>query len=273
MARCSYLAPAGLAFGALFALPFLAVLDGSTRGRDPLGGYLSTRALDGWRDVLSAPTRAVIARSVGLAAGTTLACVILAVLTSMWILRQSQRTRRLALFIASIPLFLNPLMLAYGHVLLLRLDGPLNRALLALGLARLPLALLYSPSAVAAGLVSGYISFAILPVYASIHAISRRYTAVAQDLGATEWQIARHVTLPLLVPTLIAVSAFVFVPMVSEFVIPEVLGGARSVTLGAFIQMQYQSASNWPLGAALAVTSIALSAVLQSALVARSDSN
>ena len=103
------------------------------------------------------------------------------------------------------------------------------------------------------GMTYSYLPFMILPLYAALERFDIRLKEAAKDLGATRWQTFWRVTLPLSMPGLIAGSILVFIPAAGEFVIPDLLGGSRTVMTGNLIQQQFLQARDWAFGSALSV--------------------
>jgi spermidine/putrescine transport system permease protein len=135
---------------------------------------------------------------------------------------------------------------------ILRSEGLLNQALLAAGVIHRPLELLYTPFAVMIGLVYGELPFMILPLYASLEKLDRSLLEAASDLGAGGAGVFRRVTVPLTMPGIVAGVVLVFIPSLGQFVVSDLLGGAKTMLLGNLIQNQYAVARNQPFGAALA---------------------
>src|SRR5215210_5397975 len=132
-------------------------------------------------------------------------------------------------------------------------NGIANRALQFLHITDHPLILIFTPQAVAIGMLYSYLPFMILPLYAALEKFDWRLKEAAQDLGASRWHTFWRVTFPLSMPGLIAGSILVFIPSAGEFVIPNLLGGARTVLIGNLIQQQFLEARDWAFGSALAV--------------------
>jgi len=111
--------------------------------------------------------------------------------------------------------------------------------------------LLYTPFGVQIAMLYNYLPFAVLPLYASFTRIETSCLEAARDLGATSFQIFLKVILPLSQRGIATAVIFVFVPSLGEFLIPDLLGGGREFYLGTFLQNQFLSARNWPLGSAM----------------------
>src|SRR5919202_1208411 len=132
-------------------------------------------------------------------------------------------------------------------------NGIANRTLQFLHIPDHPLDLIFTPQAVIMGMVYSYLPFMILPLYAALEKFDRRLKEAAQDLGASRWHTFWRVTFPLSLPGVIAGSILVFIPSAGEFVIPNLLGGDRTVMVGNLIQAQFSTARDWAFGSALAV--------------------
>jgi spermidine/putrescine transport system permease protein len=162
------------------------------------------------------------------------------------------RWKGLLLGLVVVPFWTSFLIRTYAWMFILRTEGLLNLALLGMGLVHRPVELLYTPTAVLIGLVYGELPFMILPLYASLEKLDRSLLEAAADLGAGGAQAFRRVTLPLSLPGLAAGVVLVFVPSLGQFVVSDLLGGARGMLLGNLIQNQFAVARDQPFGSALA---------------------
>jgi spermidine/putrescine transport system permease protein len=136
---------------------------------------------------------------------------------------------------------------------ILKAKGILNVMLLALGIIHEPLQILYSHTAVLIGSVYDLLPFMILPLYANIEKLNQEYIEAAKDLGANWCTTFVKVVIPLTMPGIIAGSVLVFLPAMTMFYIPVLLGGAKSLLIGNLIEYQFLSTTNWPLGTAISV--------------------
>jgi spermidine/putrescine transport system permease protein len=174
------------------------------------------------------------------------------------IARARGRRRTLLLLGVLVPFWTNFLLRLYAWILILRTGGLLEGVLTALGLARSPLDLLYSPAAVLIGMVYEYLPFMVLPLYASLEKIDDAQLAAATDLGARPLQTFVRVVWPLSLPGVTAGVTLVFVPAMGMFVVSDLLGGARTLLVGNLIRNQFLSARDWPFGAAAAMVLLVL---------------
>lgn len=218
--------------------PVQWALDGSSFGRlwDPL--YLI-----------------ILGRTVGLALAAATLCLLLGYPLAYYIARRPPRARRLLYILVLVPLWANSLVLIYAWMVLLRPNGVLERLLAWLGFAGdEPLGLLYNPGAVLVGLVYWYLPFMVYPLYASLEKFDFTLLDAARDLGASGFTAFRRVVWPLVLPGAATGFLLVFVEALGAFVVPDLLGGSKSMMLGNLIQQRFLSVpQDWPLGAAITV--------------------
>ena len=180
-------------------------------------------------------------------------CLLLGYPLAYFIVFKGRRWRNALILLVMVPFWTSLLIRAYAWVVILGGNGLANRALQFLGITDQPLTLIFTPQAVLMGMTYSYLPFMILPLYAVLERFDTRLKEAAKDLGATRWQTFWRVTLPLSMPGLIAGSILVFIPSAGEFVIPDLLGGSRTVMTGNLIQQQFLQARDWAFGSALSV--------------------
>lgn len=197
-------------------------------------------------------------RSIWIAVLTTAICLVIGYPLALFVVRQQPRVRTALLFLILIPFWTNFLVRTYAWMILLSNNGLINSAIQALGLPRQ--ALYPSEGAVLVGLVYGELPFMVLPLYASLARFDFTLMEAASDLGAGWWSAFRRVMLPLTMPGVAAGSVLVFIPTVGQFVVSDLLGGAKVDLLGNLLQRLFTRANppNWPLGSALAITFMAV---------------
>ena len=268
--RVVLIGPAVLALGALLVAPLGIMAFVSTLQRGEYGGVLwAKHTAEAYvqfiyerdlfdRLVVNPDYIRIFLRSVGFAAATAACTLILALPTALWMAFQPPRRRLLLLLIVTVPLWTNLLVRNYAWMLLLGDGGLIDRLLLALGLTRAPMEILYTPAATLIGLVYSFLPYMLLPIYVSMEKIDRRLIEGAYDLGASRARAIRRIVLPLSLPGIAGGMILVFVPCLGAFISPELLGGGKSMMIGSLIQQQFGQARNWPFGAALAFTLLAL---------------
>ncbi len=261
-ARAVFAGP-GLLYATLFmTLPLLLILVYSffTRGR--FGGVVWEFTLDNYGRAFEPVYVKVFGTSIAIAAATTVLALLLGYPTAYAITRLSPRWRTVALILVVLPFWTNFLIRTYAWIILLNSEGPVNTALVDLGIIGAPLGLLYTPGAVIVGLLYAYLPLVVLPVYASLERVDRQLVEAASNLGASRTRAFFDVTLPLTLPGAMIGAIFVFVPSLGNFVVPELLGGGKTVMVGNLIRDQFLEARDWPFGSVIALFVVALLVVL-----------
>jgi spermidine/putrescine transport system permease protein len=151
-----------------------------------------------------------------------------------------------------VPFWTSFLIRTYAWMLILRSEGLVNTALTGAGLIERPLELLYTELAVMIGLVYGELPFMILPLYASLEKLDLSLLEASTDLGANRIATFFRVTVPMTMPGIVAGIVLVFIPSIGQFVVSDLLGGAKSILAGNLIQNQFAVARNKPFGSAVA---------------------
>jgi len=198
--------------------------------------------------------RSTLLRSLELSAGTTIGCAILGFPLAYLISRCRGRLQWFLLAAVIVPFWTSFLVRTYSWVNILQNFGPLDALARGLGLTRSHVNLLYTPAAVGIGIVYSYLPLMILPIYVALERLDDALLEAAADLGAGGFRTFRRVVLPLATPGLIAGMIIVGVPAAGEFVIPEILGGGKTLMIGNIVASQFLEVSNYPFGAALAMS-------------------
>jgi len=240
-----------------FAIPLLVVFVFSFASRSRTGRpLLEDWNLDSWSNILDPLVAGIAWRSLWLAVINTALCLLIGYPFAYWIAtRRRVATRNLLLVLVLIPFWSNFLVRTYAWRTLLDADGLITRFGEATGLWG---QLLFTIPAVFIGLLYGYLPFMVLPLYAAIERIDWSLVEAARDLYASGSDAFRRVTLPLSRPGIVAGSILVFIPSLGAYVTPDILGGARATLLGNYIVSQFGAARNWPFGAALSSTILAV---------------
>ena len=200
----------------------------------------------------------VLFRSMLMAAFTVIACLIVVYPVTFWVSRLPERTRLFFMFLITLPFFTSLIIRLYAWLVILKPSGVINDLLLGLGLIDAPLDMLFTRFAVVLGMVYVMIPFMFLPVYASVERLDRSMIEASGDLGARGWQTFLKVILPQTMPGIAGGSVLVFIPSVGNFIIPDVLGGAKGLMIGNLVEQQFLDARNWPFGAALSMVIMAV---------------
>jgi putrescine transport system permease protein len=197
-------------------------------------------------------TRSYLA-SVGIATVSTLIALAIGYPMAYAIARSSPAWRGMLLTLVILPFWTSFLIRVYAWIGILKPEGLLNGLLLWLGVIDQPLSIYLTPTAVHIGIVYSYLPFMIMPIYASLEKLDAHLLEAAADLGARPVMAFRRVTLPLSMPGIVAGCFLVFIPAVGEFVIPELLGGSSTQTIGRTLWAEFFQNRDWPLASAVAV--------------------
>ncbi len=206
-----------------------------------------------YRDFTSSLYVHTLLRSVFLSVATTLVCAVIGFTFAYFISRQPPKAQRLLLVAVIVPFWTSFIVRTYSWVDLLQNLGPVDRFFRALGMHG-HIDILYTPYSIGIGIIYSYLPLMILPIYVSLERIDPALFNAAEDLGATPWRQFRRVVLPLAVPGLIAGIIIVGVPALGEYVIPEILGGGKTLMAGNILADQFLETGNYPFGSALAVS-------------------
>lgn len=255
-------APALLWLSIFFVIPLLIVVAVSFAGHTPYGQVIFSFTIDNYLRFLEPLYLKIFADTLVVAIVTTLATILMGYPLAYTIAQLPKKWQQPGLILVMIPFWINFLIRSYAWVIILRSQGVVNTLLLNLGLIDQPLQMLYNDMAVMLGMVYALLPFMVLPIYVSIEQLDTRLLEAASDLGAKPLTAFRKVTLPLTMPGIAAGTILVFISSLGMFVVPDVMGGAKSALIGNLIQNQFLSARDWPFGSALSIVLAVLSLVL-----------
>lgn len=250
------LGPSGIWLLCLLVIPTLLILDISLhpdlRPGQPVGDYGLGNYLKAFEPIYLR----VIARSVFFAIASTLLCLILGFPVAYWIaLMAPKRWQNLLLVSFVLPLWTSSLLRSYAWITILRPSGVFNSLLTTVGLPALDL--LNRQSAVMIGLAYNFLPYMVLILYSSLEKLDKRLLEAAADLGAGPQQTFWKITVPQTLPGIAAGCLLVFITSLGEFVVPELLGGASSMTMARLIYNQFLGATrNWGFGSSLSMVLI-----------------
>jgi len=262
------LAPTLVVVGLTLAAPLCLLLITSLKSQSGIG-FEAGWTLAQYDEVLGRGSyRILFARSVAVAALVTALTVALAYPMAYFVAFHARR-KFLWLILLTIPFWTSYLLRVFAWKIILGYGGVINSGLLGLGLITEPLGfLLYNPFAVVVTLAHAWAAFAILPIYVSLEKIDRSLLEAASDLGDSKLRRFLRITLPLSMPGVIGAAILIFVPTTGDFVTPELVGGPTGAMIANIIETQFTQVGNWPLGAALALVSMTMVAVLAGLFVA-----
>jgi spermidine/putrescine transport system permease protein len=195
----------------------------------------------------------IMLRSLVLGTATAALCILAGFPLAFFIAGLPARWKNAALTLVIIPLWTNLLIRTYAWQIILAPDGFLARLGASLGLVTPGEPLYPSMFAVYIGMVCDFLPFLVLPLYASVEKLDWSLAEAAMDLGAGSWNVFRHAILPQVMPGLVAGAILVLVPALGQFVIPDLLGGSKSMMLGNAIQQEFGAGRDWPFGSAIAM--------------------
>ncbi len=193
----------------------------------------------------------VLGRSLRVALTTTVLCVLLGYPAAYYIARCSEGLKMKWVLIITFPTWINMLVRTYAWIGILQDDGVINHFLGFFGIG--PATMLYTEFAVVLGMVYNFIPFMILQIYTSLTKMDHSLIEAAQDLGADSFRCFMRITLPLSVPGIISGITLVFLPAVSSFCIPKMLGGGQYVLVGNLIESQFLTSGDWNFGSAISL--------------------
>ena len=197
-------------------------------------------------------------KSLEIAAFSTLLLLIIGYPIAYAITRMPRRAQAALVVLIILPFWTSFLIRIYAWMNILQHDGPLNQLLLALHIVREPPAWLSTNTAVYIGIVYSYLPFMVLPLFATLEKLDESLLEAAGDLGCPRWKAFWLVTVPLSVPGVLAGALLCFIPIVGEFVIPDLLGGSRTAMIGQQIWTEFFANKDWPTASAVAVVLVCL---------------
>ena len=241
--------PFFLWFALLILAPFSLILATSFAHRDVLGNVEFAFQLDAYKELLQPVYFSVLTRSLVLAAVNTMVTSILAFPLAFFLSRLPKNTAGVYLVLILIPFWTNFLirLLAFMDVLRLQPFG---------------ISWTYTWHGIVAAMVYNYLPIAVLPLYSAMEKIPNSVLEAAWDLGASKRRVFTRVLFPMTKRAVYSTGVLLFIPSLGEFLIPELVGGGKRYFLGAFLEQQFLTVRNWPLGSATIVLVLALSLLL-----------
>lgn len=198
--------------------------------------------------------------SILLAIGSTLLCIVVGYPVAYYISRMSDKWRNSLMLLFVVPMWMNFLLRTYAWLTLLGNNGLINKFLGLFGIA--PLNLMYNINAIMLGMVYNFLPFMVLPIYSTLVKMDKSLIEAAKDLGATNAQIFKKVIFPLSLPGVYTGITMVFIPAISTFVIPDLLGGNRFYLIGNLIEKQFTFTGDWAFGSAISIVLILIMFVI-----------
>ena len=241
--------PASLWYLILLVLPIAIVILFSFGDRSPTGGYAGGFTLQNYATIIRSPDPFIT--SIMLAVLGTVLCLAVGLPLAYYIATRGGDRKALFIILLVIPFWTSFLIRTYAWIVILGPDGIAGYIADATG--NRTFRILGTEAGVLIGLVYGYLPLMVFPLYVTLERIDRTLIEASKDLGAGRFASFRQITLPMALPGLITGSILVFIPMMGEYVIPEILGYGRVFTIGNSLVLRFFDARNWPAGSAQAV--------------------
>ena len=197
-------------------------------------------------------------RSIVVAAISTAIMLVIGYPVAYGMAKLPSRWQAVAMALVIVPFWTSFLIRIYAWINILQHDGLLNQVLLALRIVREPVTWLSTDTAMYIGIVYSYLPFMILPLYANLAKMDRALIEAAADLGCSRLKAFWLVTLPLSLPGIGAGVLLCFIPIVGEFVIPDLLAGSDSMMIGQTLWLEFFTNKDWPVASAVAVVLLVL---------------
>ncbi|MFD1935225.1 MULTISPECIES: ABC transporter permease [Nonomuraea] len=251
-----FLGPGVVYLAVLLLVPLALILSYTVFRRGRFGGIVYEFTTENFSRLLDPLYLDVVLVSVKLATLTTVFALLLGYPTAYLIARLPRTWKTIALVAIVLPFWTNFIIRVYAWTILLSGPGLINSTL------GTQFELLYNQGAMVTGLLYSYLPLMVLPLYAAIEKLDPQLREASANLGASAFTTFRRVTLPLTLPGVATGCLFVFVPSFGNFVVPEILGGGRSATVGTLIRTEFLKSRDWPFGSTLALAVILVLIVL-----------
>ncbi len=200
----------------------------------------------------------ILWNSLVLATLTAVSCLVIGYPMALIMATAGPRIRSLLMILVVTPFWTNLVVRTYATKILFGDYGPINEMALRLGIIREPIAFVNSDFLVWLGMVTNYLPFMILPLYVALEKFDFSLLEAARDLGASSWNVFWKVLVPLTKTGILTGTIFVFTPALGEFVIPDLLGGAKTMLIGNLVTEQFLKTRDWPFGSALSLLLIVI---------------
>lgn len=234
-----------------FVLPLIGVAVIAFGTPVGYGGVKLGFDLSSFQQILRPTYLNVFFQTMALAIVGTLIVFLVAFPTAYWLARYGGRHRSLLLALLVIPFWISFLVRTFAWLIILSPDWYISELAAATGLID-ELRLIGTQTGVGLVIVYNYLPLGILPLYATLERMNWSLVEAAEDLGASAWGAFRQVTLPSILPGVVASTLLIFIPMTGEYIIPQIIGSGKTALYANLIAQQFLQAQNWPLGAAMA---------------------
>lgn len=196
----------------------------------------------------------ILITSIILAAVSTIFCLVIGYPVAYIISKMSEKVRNNLILVFIIPMWMNFLLRTYAWLTLLGNNGLINKFIGLFGLG--PWDLMYNSKAIMIGMVYNFLPFMVLPIYTVLLKMDPKLIEAAKDLGANDFKVFAKVIFPLSLPGIYTGITMVFIPAISTFVVPNLLGGNNFYLIGNLIEKQFTFTGDWGFGSAVSMVLI-----------------
>lgn len=242
--------------------PLLFIIYVSFMTRGTFGGIEYEFTTESYKTLMDPMYFSVIVKSFRVAIRTTLLCLLFGYPLAYYIAKKPPQTASNLIMLLMIPFWTNGMMRLNAWMLFFQVNGPVNYVLTHTGLASKPVMFLYTDWLVNIGLFTSMLPFAVLPMYSSIEKLQKSLLEASYDLGADPAKTFLKITLPLTFPGIFSAIILTFIPALGTYTVTDMLGGGKVLYIGNIIKNQFGATRNWPLGAALSVLLLLITALL-----------
>lgn len=207
--------------------------------------------LDNFKRLMNPIYAKVFIHSINLALIATAVSLFLGYPMAMILANKDVKKRSIMVLLFVLPMWMNFLLRTYAWMSILGRNGFINTILKMIGFS--PLQLLYNDGAVILGMVYNFLPFMVLPIYTVLSKMDKNFIEAAKDLGANKIIVFMKIIFPLSLPGVMSGITMVFMPAVSTFVIPRLLGGGQYMLIGNLVEDQFTLMNNWHFGSAVSI--------------------
>lgn len=243
-------------------IPLLYIIYISFMKRGVFGDVVYEFSMGSYQELMDPLYFNVILKSFRVAVTTTGLCLLFGYPLAYFIATRKPETASKLIMLLMIPFWTNGMMRLNAWMLFFQVNGPVNYVLTHLGLVEKPVMFLYTDWLVNIGLFTNMLPFAVLPMYSSIEKLQKSLLEASYDLGANRVTTFLKITLPLTFPGIFSAIILTFIPALGTYTVTDMLGGGKVLYIGNIIKNQFGATRNWPLGAALSVLLLVITALL-----------
>jgi spermidine/putrescine transport system permease protein len=266
-------APGLIWYFAFFLIPLALIFATSFLTRGTYGGIDWVFQIETYQRIYDPAYLGIFWRSIKLSLFTTVSCGLIAIPLAWVIATSTVKWRFFWLVVISLPFFMNLITRIYAIRQFMAYEGPLVSFLNLLGMQVDPFLFSQNQWLTMYGMITTYLPFMVFPIYSALDKLDWSLAEACQDLGGSQFTFLIQIMLPLIKPALSVGALMVFVPALGEFVIPDLLGGAKVMLIGNLITDQFLKSRDWPFGATLTVHLIFILSFISFAIIKWGRSN